>query len=107
MAREPKKYPMFGNLRAQDLRALGIGLELSVVIGVFTYGGYWLDEKWGTSPLLLLIGVAIGTLGGGWHAIKMANGGKVPDFGFKKPEPKPDKQASEDKASEEGDEPAA
>ena len=85
MTREPKKqYSMFGNLRPQDLKALGIGIELSVVIGGFSYGGYWLDEQWGTSPMMLLIGVCIGTFGGGWHAAKMANGGKVPDFGFKR-----------------------
>lgn len=87
MARKPK-YSMFGNLRPQDFRALGIGLELSAVIGGFAYGGHWLDDRWGTGPWLLLIGVCIGTLAGGWHAMKMANGGQRPDFGFK---PKADK----------------
>lgn len=81
---------MFGNLRPQDLRALGIGLELSVVIGGFAYGGHWLDERWGTGPWLLLTGVCLGTMGGGWHAMKMANGGKLPDFGLT-PKPKNNK----------------
>ncbi len=99
MARKPK-YSMFGNLRPQDLKALGIGIELSVVIGGFAYGGYWLDQRWGTEPLLLLIGVLIGTFGGGWHAIKMANGGKVPDFGFK-----PKTKSNEHSAASEEDPP--
>lgn len=90
MTREPRKYKLLGNLRPQDLKPLGIGLELSAVIGGFSYGGYWLDQKWGTEPMMLLIGVAIGTLGGGWHAIKMANGGKIPDLGLKPKKPKPD-----------------
>lgn len=85
----PKKKTMFGTFRQQDIRALGIGLELSVVIGGFSYGGYWLDERWGTGPWLLLTGVLIGTLGGGWHAAKMANGGRTPDFGFKPKNNKP------------------
>ena len=78
-----KKKTMLGGLRPQDFRALGIGLELSGVIGGMTYGGYWLDQKLGTEPWLLLTGVCLGTFGGGWHAMKMANGGKLPDFGFK------------------------
>lgn len=85
MTREPKKNKsMFGNMKPSDIKALGIGLELTMVIGGLAYGGYWLDERWGTSPWLLIIGVLLGTFGGGWHAMKMANGGKTPDLGFKK-----------------------
>lgn len=103
MAREPKKYSMLGNLRPQDLKALGIGIELSVLIGGFAYGGHWLDQQWGTGPWLLLTGVCIGTFGGGWHAMKMANGGKLPDFGFKpKKQSKTNTQAPE-KPNEPGD----
>lgn len=86
MAREPKKTKsMFGNMKPADIKALGIGLELSMVIGGLAYGGYWLDEKWGTDPWMLVVGVCLGTFGGGWHAMKMANGGKLPDMGFNKP----------------------
>ena len=88
---------MLGNLRPQDVRALGIGLELSAVIGGLAWGGHWLDGKLGTDPWLLMVGVIIGTLGGGWHAMKMANNGKLPDFGFKTKQAKPDQQAKPDK----------
>lgn len=99
MARK-SKYSMFGNLRPQDIRALGIGLELSVVIGGLAYGGHWLDERYDTGPWLLLIGVCVGTLGGGWHAMKMANGGRIPDLGLtpndkKAPRPQPPQEPDE------------
>jgi F0F1-type ATP synthase assembly protein I len=42
--------------------ALGIALELGYLIAIpiiaFGLGGAWLDKKFGTSPLWLLIGVA-------------------------------------------------
>lgn len=83
MAREPKKIKsMFGNMKPSDIKALGIGIELTMVIGGLAYGGHWLDQKWGTDPWLLLTGVILGTFGGGWHAMKMANGGKLPDLGL-------------------------
>ena len=100
MPREPKKkYSMFGNMKPSDFKALGIGIELSAVIGGFAYGGYWLDERWGTTPWLLIVGVLLGTFGGGWHAMKMANGGKTPDFGFK---PKKSKPTDQDKSDDGG-----
>lgn len=83
MAREPKKTKsMFGNMKPADIKALGIGLELTMVIGGLAYSGHWLDQRWGTDPWLLLTGVVLGTFGGGWHAMKMANGGKLPDLGL-------------------------
>jgi len=84
------KKPLM-NLRPADLKALGIGLELSMVIGGLGYAGYWLDEKFGSDPWLLLTGVFLGISGGSWHAIKMANGGKLPDMGFDKLAKKKDK----------------
>lgn len=93
-----KTKSMFGNMKPSDIKALGIGLELTMVIGGLAYGGHWLDQKWDTGPWLLLTGVIIGTLGGSWHAMKMANGGKVPDLGLapkkKEPAAKPDSTAS-------------
>lgn len=94
MPRKPKTKSMFGNLRPQDIRALGIGIELSIVIGGMAWGGNWLDEKFGTGPWLLLTGVCVGIMGGGWHAMKMANGGKLPDFGFT-PKSKTDKSPND------------
>jgi len=77
------KRPMM-NLRPQDLKAISVGMELSIVIGGLGFVGHWLDERWGTDPWLLLTGLMVGTFGGSWHTIKVVNNGKMPDFGFKK-----------------------
>ncbi|XAL98611.1 AtpZ/AtpI family protein [Phycisphaeraceae bacterium D3-23] len=67
-------------LKPQDLRALGIGLELAAVIGGAAWLGHWADGKFGTSPWLAFTGVVFGLTGGCWHALKMANHGKTPDI---------------------------
>ncbi|HSI68220.1 MAG TPA: AtpZ/AtpI family protein [Planococcus sp. (in: firmicutes)] len=40
----------------------------SVLIGAFT--GMWLDERFGTAPLLLVIGLFIGIAFGAWTMIQ-------------------------------------
>ncbi|MEM9415689.1 MAG: AtpZ/AtpI family protein [Planctomycetota bacterium] len=91
--RRPEKKPLMG-LKPQDLRALGIGLELAAVIGGAAWLGSWADGKLGTDPWLTMTGVILGICGGGWHALKMANDGKTPEIpgitkAAKKPDPKP------------------
>ena len=41
---------------------LGLRLAVSVLLGIA--GGYWLDVKLGTSPLLLIVGLAFGMTAG-------------------------------------------
>jgi F0F1-type ATP synthase assembly protein I len=38
----------------------GVGLQFAVSIVLFLFLGQWLDQKFGTSPVLLLVGVFIG-----------------------------------------------
>jgi len=38
----------------------GIGLQFAVSILVFLYAGQWLDRKFGTSPIFLMLGVFVG-----------------------------------------------
>ncbi len=45
-------------------RYSGLGLTLAVTICVFTWAGYALDQKLGTLPLFLLLGVFVGAGGG-------------------------------------------
>ena len=96
MAKKP-----FMNMKPQDLKALGAGLELSMVIGGMAYGGYWLDQKFATEPWLLLTCLMRGIFGGSWHTIKIVNGGKLPDMGFdkmfKKQQDKKNETPDEDK----------
>jgi F0F1-type ATP synthase assembly protein I len=52
-------------------RALGAGLTLAVSVGLFAYGGQWLDSRLGTKPWLLLLCVGLGILGGMLHLIRV------------------------------------
>lgn len=40
--------------------ALQLGFAVSTAAVIFAYGGHWLDTKFETSPLLFLIGIALG-----------------------------------------------
>jgi hypothetical protein len=44
----------------------GLGLALGLTIAVFALGGNWLDDRLGTSPLFVLLGVFLGFGGGFW-----------------------------------------
>lgn len=45
---------------AAKASAIGIQFVISIAIGAF--GGKWLDEKFGTTPWLLLAGVVLGAV---------------------------------------------
>ena len=65
-------------------------MTLAVVVGMFAYGGYWLDERLGTKPLLLVVGILLGLLGGFVHLLRVFAPEMLP-FGRrpKKPDPPP------------------
>jgi len=52
-------------------RALGAGLTLAASVGLFAYGGLWLDGRLGSKPLFLLVGVGCGIVGGILHLIRV------------------------------------
>ena len=52
-------------------RTLGAGLTLAVSVGLFAYGGLWLDQQWGTKPWMLLLCVVCGIVGGILHLIRV------------------------------------
>jgi ATP synthase protein I len=43
---------------------LTLGLQLALSVLVFFFLGKWLDDKFGTSPWLMLTGVVVGVTGG-------------------------------------------
>ena len=55
----------------ESRRATGVGLTMGVSVGLFSYGGLWLDETFGTRPWLLLICVVAGLLGSFLHMIQV------------------------------------
>ena len=42
----------------------GLGIQLAIAVVVFYLIGHWLDERYGTSPWLGLVGLFLGSLGG-------------------------------------------
>lgn len=52
-------------------RVLGAGLTLAVSVGLFAYGGLWIDAQFGTKPWFLLLLVACGIVGGILHLIRV------------------------------------
>ncbi len=43
---------------------MGVGLQFAVAIIAFLFIGRWLDDRFGTSPWLLILGVMLGAAGG-------------------------------------------
>jgi F0F1-type ATP synthase assembly protein I len=40
----------------------GLGIQMAVSLGLPLYGGYWLDDRYGSSPWGILAGIALGLL---------------------------------------------
>ena len=63
----------------QDLRAVGVatGLGCSIVAALILCigGGVWLDSRFGTSPVLTLLGVALGLVVAGYQLWELAKVG--------------------------------
>ena len=65
-------------LRARDLavegkefgRLAGLGMQFALTILVLAFGGYWLDQRVGTLPLFLIVGVLLGFVGGTVSMVK-------------------------------------
>lgn len=39
-----------------------LGLSVAIPLGALTYLGYWGDQKLGTGPVLLLVGLVLGAI---------------------------------------------
>lgn len=59
---------MIGNI-PESRRVTGVGLTMGVSVGLFAYGGLWLDQQFGTKPWLLLLCVIAGIVGSILHMI--------------------------------------
>jgi hypothetical protein len=63
--------PVNGSKMGTVLRLVGIGWYIALCIGGGSFGGLWLDRLLGTSPLLTLLGLAIGIVVGLVGMIRM------------------------------------
>jgi len=48
----------------------GIGLEMAGAVAGFALVGYWIDRHFGSKPWGLVIGVALGLVGGLYNMVK-------------------------------------
>jgi len=49
---------------ADLIRLSSVGLVLAICVGLGAWGGLWLDERWGTSPWMTVVGVVLGSVAG-------------------------------------------
>jgi len=63
---EPNKKPSSGT------RVLGIGFELAAAVAGFTLVGYWVDRHYQVGPWGVLIGLALGLIGGMYNLIRQS-----------------------------------
>lgn len=62
---------------------------MAVVVGLFTYGGYLLDQQTGLQPLFTLVGVLLGSVGGFIHVVSVVSPELLPFGSHKKPPDNP------------------
>ena len=59
----------------QGMRWLGLGVEFMAVMGLFTWAGWKLDERWGHGfPWLAVVGFVVSFVGMTWLTVKDAMG---------------------------------
>jgi F0F1-type ATP synthase assembly protein I len=63
MAEQQKNRPPW-------LRYSGVGIEYAAAVGGFAAVGYWIDVKYGCSPWGVIIGAALGLIGGTYNLIR-------------------------------------
>lgn len=68
-SRTPKKVeprPSLAKRQVEMYRGLAgfgtLGLEITLSIGLMGLLGWWLDKRWQISPVLLLVGIGLGTV---------------------------------------------
>ncbi len=59
-------------LRRMQYRYAGLGLELAGGIVGFLLVGLWVDYKFGTAPVGVIVGASIGCVGGFYNFIRQA-----------------------------------
>ena len=54
------------------VRHSGVGLELAGAVAGFSLIGYWIDRHYDTSPWGLVVGLALGVVGGLYNFVREA-----------------------------------
>ena len=67
--------------RSTGAEFAGLGLQLGMTIALFAFLGWWLDERLGTSPWLLLLLVFLGAAAGFYSIYRRVFPGSRPEAG--------------------------
>lgn len=67
---QPDKQPEDENNLRSLGNYLGLGMQLAVTVGVMVFIGYWLDNKFKTSPWLILIFSFLGIISGLYNFLR-------------------------------------
>jgi ATP synthase protein I len=69
--------PKPSDKRSPIAQAIGVAYEIigaSMTFVLPTVGGWWLDQRLGTGPIWLLVGVVLGLVIGTWSLVKLIQG---------------------------------
>jgi F0F1-type ATP synthase assembly protein I len=55
---------------AQAGAHISSGVQFAATIAFCLFAGWWLDERWSTSPLFLVSGIVFGSVAGFYHLYK-------------------------------------
>jgi len=61
---------------AQAGAYISSGVQFAATIVFCLFAGWWLDERWSTSPLLLVSGIVLGSVAGFYHLYKTLTAGE-------------------------------
>ena len=61
-------------VEAKYLRFAGVGVQYALTILILTMAGIWLDNKFETSPLFLIIFLLLGFVGATWSLVQQVLG---------------------------------
>jgi F0F1-type ATP synthase assembly protein I len=75
LERIPTTFPGDDRKRVEQkyLRFAGVGVQYALTILVFTFGGIWLDNKFETTPLFLVVGLLIAFVGATWSLVQQVS----------------------------------
>ena len=85
LERIPATFPGDDRSRVerQFLRFAGVGVQYALTVLVMTAAGIWLDNRFDTAPIFLLVLLALGFVGATWSLIQQVM--RADDKGDKKP----------------------
>ena len=72
----PDKKEQFLGSYAQAGAYISTGVQFAATIVFCLFVGWWLDERWSTSPLLLVSGIVVGSVAGFYHLYKTLTAGE-------------------------------